>query len=133
MVFATYQIIRAKGASSAGTSLLSISTALTILWIIMLYLSFFPLIQYASTPVVSMHILNHSTSRLVKSINFSKAPSSSTLIFFHGCCSLFSIVRMKQMMLTGAHLDEVVNTHIIIFFAHTTVSMEVNPRMEVSL
>ena len=51
----------------------------------------------------------------------------------HGCCSLFSVVRMNRMIHTGALFDSVGNTHSIILFSHTTVSMEVKPRVEVML
>ena len=37
------------------------------------------------------------------------------------------------MMWAGDHLNAVSNTHIILVFAQTTVIMEVNPRMEVTL
>ena len=80
-----------------------------------------------------MHILNYSTSKLVKYDDFAKAPYISTIIRLHGCCLFFSVVRMRQMMWTGDSLDAVGNNHIIIVFAQTTVSMEVNPRMEVTL
>ena len=36
------------------------------------------------------------------------------------------------MIWTGDLLDAVGNTHIIIVFSHTTVIMEVKPRMEVT-
>ena len=97
------------------------------------FFSFFPLIHDTSPPVVSMDIFNLSTGKLVTTVDFSKSPYSSTLTHLHGFCSLFNVVRMKQMMHTVAHLDEVVNTHSIIVFAQTTVSMEVNPQMEVVL
>ena len=107
--------------------------ALTILCMILLFLSFFLLIQDASPPVFSMDIFNYSIVNFVKSVEFSKAPSSSTLIHFHGCCSFFSVVRMKHIMRTGSILDSVGDTHRILFFAQMAVSMEVNPRMEVTL
>ena len=61
-------------------------TSLTILCIIMLCISLFLLIQNEYPPVVSMDIFNSSTIKLVTFVEFSKAPSSSTLIFSHGCC-----------------------------------------------
>ena len=94
---------------------------------------YFPMRQDASTPVVSMDILNYSISNFVTSVEFAKTEYLSTLIYLHGCCSLFSVVRMNRMMHTGALLDSVGNTHSIILFSHTTVSMEVKPRMELTL
>ena len=79
-----------------------------------------------------MDILNSSISKFVTSIEFSKAPSSSTLILLHGCCSLLSAVRMKQMMQIGGILDAVGNTHINIVFEQTTMSMEEKPWIEVT-
>ena len=98
----------------------------------MLCLSLFPFSQDTSPPVVFMNILNYSTSKLVTSVDFDNAPSSSTLIHLHGCCSFFNVVRMKLMMHTWACLDAVGNTHSIIFFLHTIVSMEVNRQMEIT-
>ena len=112
--------------------LLSRMNALTILCTLLLYLSLFPLGQDASPPVFSMDILISSTSKLVKSVEFFKAPYSSTLTRFHGCCSLFNIVIMKWMMWKGAHLDAVGNTHSILIFSQTTVIMEVNSHMGVT-
>ena len=66
--------------------LLSISPAITMLWKLILCCSLFPLSHYASLAVFSMDILNSSTNRLVKSVKFANAPSSSTLTRFHGCC-----------------------------------------------
>ena len=99
--------------------LISRRTYLNMLWIIMLCISFFPSSRDAPPLVVYMNILNSSTSKLVTSIEFSKARYSSTLTIFHGCCSSLNFVRTKRMMRTGAHLYE--------------VSMEANPRMEVTL
>ena len=42
-------------------------------------------------------------------------------------------VRMKRMMCTGDLLDALGIDHIILVFSHTDVSMEVKPRMEVTL
>ena len=52
----------------------------------LLCLSIFPLIHDAPPPVFSMYILNSSTSKLVTSVEFSNAPSSSILTPFHACC-----------------------------------------------
>ena len=90
---------------------------------LLLCLSLFTSIQDASPPVVSMDILNSSVSKFVTSIDFSKAQYSSTLIRLRGCCSFFSVVRMKRMIRTGYLLDAVGNNHRIIFFAHMTVIM----------
>ena len=95
--------------------------------------SLFPLSQDASPPVVSMNIFNSSTNKFVTSVDFSNAISSSNLTSFHGCCSFISVIRTKQMMRTGALLDAVGNTHIILEFYQTNLSMDVKPRMEVTL
>ena len=91
------------------------------------------MIPDASPPVVSMDILSSSISKFVTSVEFSKAIYSSTLISFHGCCSFLSIVKMNWMMQTGDLLDSVGNTHSILVFAQTTVSMGMNTRMETTL
>ena len=62
-----------------------------------------------------------------------KAKYSSTLTGLNGCCLFFNVVRTKQIVRTGVRLYAVGNTYIILLFSHTTVSMEVNPRMEVIL
>ena len=80
-----------------------------------------------------MDILNSSTSKLVTSVDFSKAPYLSTLTRLHGCCSLLAVIRMKRMIHTGDFLDAVGNIHSIIFFAQTAVSMEMNPQIEFTL
>ena len=80
-----------------------------------------------------MDILNSSISKFVTSVEFLKAPFSPTLIRLNGCCSLLSVVRMKRIIRTGALLDAVGNTYIILVFAHTTMSMKVNPQTEVTL
>ena len=113
--------------------LLSRGHDINILHMLLLCISSFKFIQYVSLPVVSTDILNSSISKLVTSVEFFKAPSSSTLTRLHGCCSLLSVFRKKRMMRTGACLDTVGNTHIILVFSHMTVSMEVNPWMEVTL
>ena len=100
---------------------------------LMLCLSFFPLIQYASPPVVSMDILSPSISKFATYVEFAKAQSSLTLARLHVCCSLFRVVGMKLMVQTGDILDVVWNTHSILVFAQTNVIMEVNPRIEVML
>ena len=48
--------------------LLSRRAYITILWMLLLFLSLFPLCQYASPLVVSMDILNSSTSNFVTSV-----------------------------------------------------------------
>ena len=106
---------------------------LTMLSMILLCTSLFPLSHDTSPPVVYMDMLKSSTSRLETSVDFSKALSSSTLTYFHGCCSVFNVLSMKLRMHTGDCLDAVVNTHIIVAFAPTAVIMEVNPRVEVTL
>ena len=55
--------------------LLSRRPTLTMLWMILLCLSFFTLIHDASLPVVSMEMLKSSTRSLVTSVEFYKAPS----------------------------------------------------------
>ena len=40
---------------------------------------------------------------------------------------------MKQMILDDAHLDAVGKIHIILVLAHTIVSIEVKPRIKVTL
>ena len=80
-----------------------------------------------------MYMLKSSRIRLVKSVDFSQAPSSSNLTRLHGCCSLVNSVIMKRMMQTVVRLGELGNTHSGIVFVHKTVSMEVNPRMKVTL
>ena len=113
--------------------LLSRRPDLTILCMLLLCLSFLPLIQDAFPPVVSMNIFNSSTSKLVTSVEISRAPSSSYPISFHGCCSFFSFVRIKRMVQKGDILGAVGNIRSIVFFAQRKVSMELNPRMEVLL
>ena len=44
-----------------------------------------------------------------------------------------NVVRMNQIIHTGALLEAVGNPYSIIVFANTTVSMEVKPRIEVTL
>ena len=80
-----------------------------------------------------MDILNSSTSKSVTSVQFSKAPYLSTLICLHGHFSFFNVVRMKRMMRIGDRLYAVGNTRSIIVFVQTAVSMELDPRMEVTL
>ena len=113
--------------------LLSIRRYLTMLWMLLLCHSLFTLSRDTSLPVVSIDMLNSSTSRLVAFVEFYKAPYPSTLTCLHGCCSFFNVVRMKRMMWKGVSLYSVENTHIIVVFTHTTVNMEVNPRMEAPL
>ena len=74
--------------------LLSIRSALTMLWMLLLCCSLFTLIYDASPQVVSTEMLNLSTSRLVTYVEFSKEPYSPTLTRFHGRCSLLNVFRM---------------------------------------
>ena len=113
--------------------LMSRRPALTMLWILMLCISLFQLIPDASPPLFYMDILNLPTINFVTSVYFSKAPSSPTLIRLHGWCSFFGIFIMNCTMLKRAYLDAVGHTHIILVFSQTTVSLEVNPQMEVTL
>ena len=80
-----------------------------------------------------MDMLKSLTRRLVTSVKFAKAPYSPTLIRLHGCCLLFYVVRMKQMMQIGDSLYSVSNNPSIIVFPQEKVSMKVNERMEVAL
>ena len=107
--------------------------AITILWILLLCLSFFSLSRDASPPVASMDILNLSTGKFVTSVEFDNVPSSSTLTRLYGCFSFISVVIIKRMMRTGALLGAVWNTDSILVFEQTTVIMEVKPWMEVTL
>ena len=100
---------------------------------LLLCLSFFPLIQDTSPPVVSVDIFNLSTSKFVTSLEFLELLYSSNITRLHGCCSFRIVVRMKRMMHTGDFLGAVGNTHIIIVFAQITLIMEVKPQMEVTL
>ena len=112
--------------------LLSIRPDLTMFWMILLCISFFPLSHDLSPLLVSMDVFNSSASELVKYVEFAKAQYSSTLTCLHGCCSLFNVVRIYQMMGTGDCLDVVGNTHIILFFSHKIGSTEVNQCTEVT-
>ena len=113
--------------------LLSRRPFLIIFCMLLMCILFFPLILYASPPVFSMDIFNLSTRKLVISVEFSKALYSSTFICLHVWCSVFNVFEMNQMMRTKASLDAVGNTHSIIFFSQTAVSMELNTWMEVKL
>ena len=64
-------------------------------------------------------------SKFVKYVEFSKSLSSSTITRLYGCFILINVVSTKQSMRTGALLDPVWNTYIIIIFTPTTVSTEV--------
>ena len=66
------------------------------------------------------------------SVDFSNALSSSTLTHLYGCFLFISVVGMKRIMRTGALLGAVGNTHIILVFGQTTMSMEVKSSMEVT-
>ena len=107
--------------------------SLTMLWMLLLCLSLFSFIQYASPPVFYIDILDSPTSNFVTFVEFAKAPSSLTLICLHGWCSFFRVVRMKWNMRKRAYLDAVGNTHRALLFSQKTVSMEVNTCMEVTL
>ena len=82
---------------------------------LLLCISFFPFSQDSSPQVVSMDILNSSTSKFVISVEFANALSSLNLTSLHRCYSLISFVRMKQMIRKGALLGAVGNTHTIAF------------------
>ena len=77
-------------------------------------------------------ILNYSTNRLVTSVELSKAPYLSTITFLNGCCSFSNVVSIKLMIWNGDFLNSVGNTQRIIVFAHSKVSMEVNPWTEIT-
>ena len=113
--------------------LLSRSPSLTIFWMLILCLLFLPLSQDASPPVVSMDILNSSTSKFVTYVEFFNAIYSSNIIRLHGCFLFSSVVRIYWMVRTGALVDAVGNTHSILVFAQTNVSMQLKPRMEMTL
>ena len=113
--------------------LLPIRPAITMLWIIMLCFSFFPLINYASPSLVYMYMLKWSTRRFLTYVEFAKAPYSSTLTHLHVYCSFLNFVRMKWMLWTGASLDTIGNTHIIIVSSNKILIMEVNSHMGVTL
>ena len=100
-----------------------------LLWILMSCLSLLPLSHDASPPVLSMENFNSQTSKLVKYVEFSKAPCSSNFTPLTGCFSLLNVVRMKWMMQKGDRFDAVGNNQSIIVFVHKIVSMEVNPPM----
>ena len=95
--------------------------------------SFYPFIHEESPLVVSMATLNSLTKRLVTSFDFANTPSPSTNTHLHGYFSLLNVGRMKRIILTGDILDVVINTHGILVFAHTTVSMKVRHWIEVIL
>ena len=80
-----------------------------------------------------MEMLNSSTRKLVTSVEISNMPYLSNLTCLHGCCLFFNVVRMDRMMRERASLDSVGDTHSIIVFVKTKVSMEVIPRMKVTL
>ena len=95
----------------------------------MLYHSFFTLINEAYPPVVSMTMMNFSSTH----IEFSKVLSSSALTRIHGWFSFFNIARINQTVMTGVNLDSVGKIQIIIVFSHTIVSMQLKPWVEVTL
>ena len=68
---------------------------------------------------------------LVLSINFSRYPSSPTLIFLHGHRLLFNAVSMKPVIITGTLLDVVGNIQRIIVFLNTIVSIDMKPQIKV--
>ena len=113
-------------------SLLSRRPDITMLWMILLCLSFFSLSHVTSPPVVSIDMLKSSTTKLVIPIDSDKATSSSTLMHIHGCFSLFYGIKTKLIIITGDLFYAVWITHIILFFARTTASMELKPHTEVT-
>ena len=112
--------------------LLSKWPALTMLLMLLLCVSLFPLSHDALPPLFSIDLFNLSTIKFVASVEFSKASSSSTITRFHRYCSFFNVFRMKWMIHTGDYLYTVGNTHGILVFLHQIVSMEMNSRMEVT-
>ena len=113
--------------------LLSRRPAITILWMLLLCLSLFTFIQYASPPVVSLDILNSSTSKFVTYVEFANDLSLLILTRLHGCCLFICVVRIKLMTKIGTLLDVVGKNHIIIVFAQTTFSTEIKLCIEVTL
>ena len=95
--------------------------------ITMLFISFFLLTHDSSPPVFFMAMLNTSRRRLVTYVEFSKAPSLTTITCLHSFFSYFDVVSMKWIVTTWGLLDEVGNPHRIIYFEHTTVWIEVKP------
>ena len=71
--------------------------------------------------------------RLVTSVDFKKAPSSSTLTCLRGYFSFFNFVRMNKIIQIGDLLGTVGNVHIIIIFAHTKMIIDIKPWIEVTL
>ena len=67
------------------------------------------------------------------SVEFSKEKSSSTITRFHGCCSLFNVVIIKQIMWKGYCSYALGNTHKMIVFAQETVIIEVNTWIELKM
>ena len=80
-----------------------------------------------------MAIFNSLISKFVRSIEFFNEIHSSTLTCFHCCCEFVNVFRMKRMMRTGALLYSFENTHIILVFVQTTVSIEVKQWMKLTL
>ena len=83
------------------TWLLSIRPALTVLKILLVCILLFPLTHEESPPVVTISDLESSNIGFLSSIDFSKAPSSLTLVLMRVWCLFLDVVRMKQMMCTG--------------------------------
>ena len=80
-----------------------------------------------------MGIMKSPKRKLSTPVEFVKVISSLTLTRLYGCCLLFNVSRIKQIIMTGALLDELGNPQIIIAFKNNTVSTEVKPLTEVIL
>ena len=102
-------------------------------FMILLCHSLFLLIHEASPLVFSMDILNLSTRRLVAYIQFSKAPSSSTLTYINGRFLFFTVGSNNLIIIIEGYLDEVGNIYIILIFSHTTFRMKLNTFLRVTL
>ena len=98
--------------------------------IIMLRYLFSPLSHDESPLVIYRDILDSSANRSVISVDFSRAPLSSTLIRLHGFLSQFNFVRMKSMILNVSHAGAVWKIQSSIVLVHTTVIIAVKPQME---
>ena len=97
--------------------LISISPAPAMLCMLLMCGYLFILIHEAYSPVVSVVIINYSTRMLVTSVEFSKAPSSSTLICLNGWFSFFNFVKMNRTIMNGSCLNEAGNIYILLVFA----------------
>ena len=83
--------------------LLSRIPSIIMVWILMLCISFLLLIHDMSPPVVSMVGLSSSTRILVTSVEFSKAPSRSTLTRLYGF--FYSLILWRQIKWCGQGVD----------------------------